>query len=109
MNRSYRQRYSRRLSTTDFIYDDLNKGSRENERTAERAADTSERKAIQLRIRELKDSGFPIEEAIKRLEAEFPNSEYKGFFKGWVENAYKNKSAQESMRTIMRADFDQER
>ena len=53
--------------------------------------DSNKRLKIHDRIRELKFKGFPQEEALARLHSEFPNSEYKGFFKSWIENVYKEK------------------
>ena len=50
--------------------------------------DTNERQEIQQRIRDLYELGFPQEEALIKIISEFEDSKYRGFFKGWIENAY---------------------
>ena len=61
---------------------------RDKKTAREREDDSESRKKIQGRIKELKDRGYPKEEAIKRLKRDFPNSPYNGFFETWIENAY---------------------
>lgn len=70
--------------------------SRRNKTIREMSNDTKERMRIQQRIQKLKELGFPKEEAVKRLSAEFADSRYKNFFKSWVENAYAKKIKGES-------------
>ncbi len=102
MNRSFRQRYKRDLTTVDFSYSDMFAG-KSSETESKIAEDSVERQRIQNRIRELKkcQSGTSIEkmidEVVKIIESEFPDSEYRNFFRGWVEHAFREKKGQQSM------------
>lgn len=73
----------------------------------ERIADSNNRSTIQSRIRELKELGFPKEEALKRLESEFPNSQYSGYFTSWVDNAYTEKKGQRTFRRVIKKDIEE--
>lgn len=50
--------------------------------------DTNERQDIHREIIALVGYGFPVKEAVKRLEKTFPNSKYKCFFENWVKDQY---------------------
>ena len=106
-----RYRYDRGLHTTDYFYDDLliEQTKRDKRTQKMRDNDTNERKSIQNRIKELKELGFPKEEALKRLKTEFSESQYMGFFEGWIDNAYKTKRGQKTMRKKIEIDMEQDR
>ncbi len=53
--------------------------------------DNDKRKEIQMKIRALKDEGYTETETLEKLYSIFPDSEYRNFFRGWVENVYKVK------------------
>ena len=70
------------------IYEDSKTNKRKR---AENKSDVEHRKEIQKRIRELKKLGYPKEETLIKISSEYSDSKYRGFFMGWVENAYKEK------------------
>ena len=78
-----RYRYKRPFHMSDCVPVSENKKQED-----ERVNDRNERREIQRRIRELKQLGFPKDQAIERLYSDFPDSEYKGFFESWIENTY---------------------
>ena len=44
------------------------------------------------------------DEVVKIIESEFPDSEYRNFFRGWVEHAFREKKGQQSMRKQIEKD-----
>ena len=86
-----RYRYKRELKTTDYMYETLS-NDEDLEKRREIQEDSDMRMEIQGRIRELKKLGYPKEEALKRLNSEFPDSQFKNFFQSWIENVYKAKN-----------------
>ncbi|MBR3162857.1 MAG: hypothetical protein IKF17_01985 [Clostridia bacterium] len=98
-----RYRYRRDIHTTDLYTDDIaREETPRNKATAKtRKDDTNDRKKIHNMIKELKDLGYPKEEALKKLLSEFPNSRFQGFFEGWIENMYKEKK-KSPFRNIIR-------
>ena len=77
--------------TMAFIIESAVQHDREEQepKMKEIKADTEKRKEIHLRIKKLKQLGFPKEEALKRIAREYADSEYIGFFESWINNAYK--------------------
>ena len=55
----------------------------------ERKNDSEKRMKIQESIKKMHKQGFPKEEALKRIQRDFSDSEYSRFFASWVENWYK--------------------
>ena len=51
--------------------------------------DSDKRWQIQVLIKKLKSEGFTESETLEKVYSAFPDSEYRNFFRGWVENAYK--------------------
>ena len=90
----------------DLSIDKL-EGNKQTEQ--ERISDTDERKRIQTVIRRMKKFGCSEKETLERLYSDFPKSEYKGFFEGWVKNVYKDKKGQKTIRGQIRADIDEGR
>ncbi len=80
---------------------------RNRETRQERRVDSNNRTTIQCRIRELKDLGFPKEEVLIRLESEFPNSQYSGYFESWIENAYTEKKGQRTFHKVIQEDIEE--
>ena len=99
--------YSRnKICFTDRLplYEETERNKKKRKKNEE---DKDNRMAIQERIRELKKLGFPKEEALIRMNAEFPDSEYKGFFSAWIDNVYKDKNKSRPFEHNIRADIDE--
>ena len=77
--------------TSMVAFDDAARRGRDRQKEKKKIINKDSRKRIEIhsRIYELKDKGFPKEEALKRITTEFPNSEFEGFFESWIENIYK--------------------
>ena len=77
--------------TTDFIREELTDTKTNIKKKKKNAKEADIRKKIHGRIREMKDLGFPKDQALERLNSEFPNSEFSGFFEGWINHVYETK------------------